>query len=61
MGEFAVGQSVPREEDPRFLTGAGDFLDNITLRDQAWASVLRSPYAMADIKSIDVAAAEAAR
>ena len=47
MGEFAVGQSVPREEDPRFLTGDGEFLDDINLRDQAWGYVLRSPHAMA--------------
>ena len=60
MGEFAVGQSVPREEDPRLLTGGGEFLDDINLRDQAWAYVLRSPHAMAKILSIDTAAAEAA-
>ena len=60
MGEFAVGQSVPREEDPRLLTGGGEFLDDINLRDQAWAYVLRSPHAMANILSIDTAAAEAA-
>ncbi|CAN0394525.1 unnamed protein product, partial [Discosporangium mesarthrocarpum] len=60
MGEFAVGQSVPREEDPRLLTGAGEFLDDVNLRDQAWGHVLRSPHAMADIKSIDISVAVAA-
>ena len=35
MGEFAVGQSVPREEDPRLLTGGGEYLDDVNLRDQA--------------------------
>ena len=60
MGEFAVGQSVPREEDPRLLTGGGEFLDDINLRDQAWAYVLRSPHAMANILSIDTTVAEAA-
>ena len=60
MGEFAVGQSVPREEDPRLLTGAGEFLDDINLRGQAWGYVLRSPHAMADIDSIDIEEAEAA-
>jgi len=58
MGEFAVGQSVPREEDPRFLTGDGEFLDDINLRDQAWGYVLRSPHAMAKILSVDTSAAE---
>ena len=59
MGEFAVGQSVPREEDPRLLTGAGEFLDDVNLRNQAWGYVLRSPHAMADIRSIDIEKAEA--
>ena len=60
MGEFAVGQSVPREEDPRLLTGGGEFLDDVNLRGQAWGYVLRSPHAMADILSIDISAAAAA-
>ncbi|NBP73796.1 MAG: xanthine dehydrogenase family protein molybdopterin-binding subunit, partial [Alphaproteobacteria bacterium] len=60
MGEFAVGQSVPREEDPRLLTGGGEFLDDVNLRGQAWGYVLRSPHAKADILSVDVSAAEAA-
>ncbi|RZO39097.1 MAG: xanthine dehydrogenase family protein molybdopterin-binding subunit [Rhodospirillaceae bacterium] len=60
MGEFAVGQSVPREEDPRLLTGGGEFLDDINLRGQVWGYVLRSPHAKADILSVDISTAEAA-
>ncbi|MGY9018161.1 MAG: xanthine dehydrogenase family protein molybdopterin-binding subunit [Alphaproteobacteria bacterium] len=60
MGEFAIGQSVPREEDPRLLTGGGEFLDDVNLRNQAWAYVLRSPYAMANIRSINTEVAQAA-
>ncbi|MEC7944424.1 MAG: xanthine dehydrogenase family protein molybdopterin-binding subunit, partial [Pseudomonadota bacterium] len=60
MGEFAVGQSVPREEDPRLLTGRGEFLDDVNLRGQAWGFVLRSPHAKANILAIDTTAAEAA-
>ncbi len=60
MGDFTVGQSVPREEDPRLLTGGGEFLDDVNLRGQAWGHVLRSPHAMADIKSIDIDKAEKA-
>ena len=60
MGELAVGQSVPREEDPRLLTGGGEFLDDVNLHDQAWGYVLRSPHAMAIIRSIDTTAAEQA-
>tara|TARA_B100000676_G_scaffold288224_1_gene319584 strand:+ start:7250 stop:9583 length:2334 start_codon:yes stop_codon:yes gene_type:complete len=60
VGEFAVGQSVARQEDPRLLTGGGEFLDDINLRDQVWGYVLRSPYAMADIISISTSKAEKA-
>ena len=60
MGEFAVGQSVPREEDPRLLTGRGEFLDDVNLRGQAWGFVLRSPHAKANILAIDTTVAEAA-
>lgn len=60
MGDFTVGQSVPREEDLRLLTGGGEFLDDVNLRGQAWGHVLRSPHAMADIKSIDIDKAEKA-
>ena len=60
MGEFAIGQPVPREEDPRLLTGGGEFLDDVNLRDQTWGYVLRSPHAHARILSIDTAAAKAA-
>lgn len=59
MGQFAVGQSVPREEDPRLLTGRSEFLDDVNLRDQAWGYVLRSPHAAADIRGIDTEAAMA--
>ena len=59
MGQFAVGQPVPREEDPRLLTGRSDFLDDVNLRGQAWGYVLRSPHAAADIRSIDTEAAKA--
>ncbi|MBT5050228.1 MAG: xanthine dehydrogenase family protein molybdopterin-binding subunit [Rhodospirillaceae bacterium] len=60
MGEFAIGQPVPREEDPRLLTGGGDFLDDVNLRDQTWGHVLRSPHAHAKISSIDISVARAA-
>ena len=46
-----------RKEDPRFLTGRGRFIDDISLPNQAHAAVLRSPHAHARIKSIDKTAA----
>jgi carbon-monoxide dehydrogenase large subunit len=60
MGEFGIGQSVTRLEDPRLLTGRGNFLDDVTLHGQCWGWVLRSPHAHAVIRSIDTAKAKAA-
>ncbi len=60
MDGFAIGASVPREEDSRLLTGRGLFLDDLSLPGQAHGVVLRSPYAHAAIVRIDTARAEAA-
>ncbi len=57
MGQFALGQAVPRTEDPRLLTGRGQYIDDFTLPRQAHGYVLRSPHAHAKIASIDVRAA----
>src|SRR5438874_1897524 len=55
MGEFAVGQPVPRFEDPRLLRGGGRYVDDMVLPRMAFGHVLRSPYAHARIRRIDVA------
>jgi carbon-monoxide dehydrogenase large subunit len=55
-----IGQSVPRREDQRFLTGAGQYTDDVVLPGQTYAAFLRSPYAHARIASIDIAAAKKA-
>lgn len=60
MGEYALGQSVPRSEDPRLLSGGGRYVDDVQLPNTAYGFVLRSPHAHAEIKSIDVSAAEQA-
>src|SRR6516225_6609548 len=60
MGEFAIGQSVSRFEDPRLLRGGGRYVDDIALPGMVFGYVLRSPHAHAKIRSIDVAAAKAA-
>jgi carbon-monoxide dehydrogenase large subunit len=52
-----VGQSVERREDTRFLTGRGQYTDDITLPGQTHGVFLRSPHAHARIKSISTAAA----
>jgi aerobic carbon-monoxide dehydrogenase large subunit len=55
-----IGQSVVRREDARFLTGRGQYTDDITLPQQTYAVFLRSPYAHARIKRLNVDAAAAA-
>jgi carbon-monoxide dehydrogenase large subunit len=60
MGEFAIGQGVPRFEDPRLVRGNGRYTDDVQLPGMAYAVVLRSPHGHARIKSLDAAAAKAA-
>ncbi|MFP6808578.1 MAG: xanthine dehydrogenase family protein molybdopterin-binding subunit [Pseudomonadales bacterium] len=55
-----IGKSVLRKEDKRFITGKGNYTDDINIRGQAYAYFVRSPVAHAHIKSIDVSAAQAA-
>jgi carbon-monoxide dehydrogenase large subunit len=60
MGEFALGQAVPRFEDPRLLRGGGRYVDDMVLPRMAFGHVLRSPHAHARIRSIDATSAKAA-
>jgi aerobic carbon-monoxide dehydrogenase large subunit len=48
---------TPRLEDDALLRGRGRFAADVPLTGQAQAYFVRSPYAFADIKSIDIAAA----
>ena len=58
--KFAVGQPVSRLEDPMLLRGDGIYTDDINLDGQAYAYVLRSPFAHGHIRKLDVSAAGAA-
>ena len=49
-----IGQSVPRKEDGRFITGKGRYTDDIKQVGQTHAYFVRSPHAHADVVSIDV-------
>jgi carbon-monoxide dehydrogenase large subunit len=60
VAEDVLGAPVKRVEDPRFITGKGRYLDDIKLQGMAHIAILRSPYAHANIRSIDTAAAKAA-
>ena len=60
MGEFAIGQPVPRFEDPRLIKGAGRYVADMVFPGMAFGYVLRSPHAHARIRSIDTSKAKAA-
>jgi carbon-monoxide dehydrogenase large subunit len=54
-----IGASVRRKEDLRFLSGRGQYTDDINRPGQTHAYMLRSPHAHAAIRSIDLAQARA--
>jgi aerobic carbon-monoxide dehydrogenase large subunit len=60
MGQFAIGQAVPRFEDPRLVKGAGRYIADMVFPGMAHGYVLRSPHAHARIRSINTANAKAA-
>jgi len=57
MGVTAIGASVKRTEDIRFITGKGHYVDDVNRPGQAYAYFLRSPHAHATIDRIDASAA----
>ena len=52
-----MGHSVKRKEDPRFIRGRGEYIDDVNLPGQLWLDIVRSPYAHATIKGIDASEA----
>jgi 2-furoyl-CoA dehydrogenase large subunit len=52
-----IGQPVKRNEDARFLTGRGQYVDDIVVAGMLHAAMVRSPYAHARVKSIAVSKA----
>src|SRR5215472_2512455 len=59
--ERYTGTSIKRSEDPRILTGAGRYVDDIKLPGMLHAAFVRSPLAHARVLSVDVSAARALR
>jgi carbon-monoxide dehydrogenase large subunit len=53
-----IGQPLKRREDWRFLTGSGNFVDDVKLPNTAWIAFVRSPHAHARILGIDTAQAQ---
>jgi hypothetical protein len=57
LAPYGIGKSVPRREDARLLTGAGQYADDFNLPGQAYAYLARSPHPHATIVKTDVAQA----
>ncbi len=57
MSATGIGAPVRRKEDFRFITGQGQYTDDVTRPGETRAVFVRSPHAHAKIKNIDVAAA----
>ena len=55
--ERYTGASIKRSEDPRILTGAGRYVDDIKLPGMLHAAFVRSPLAHGRVLSVDVSAA----
>ena len=55
-----IGEALLRREDDRFLTGTGQYTDDITLGAQTYAVFVRSPHAHARLRSVNTEAAKAA-
>ncbi len=57
MSNTPIGKSLPRREDHRFLTGAGQYTDDVVMPGQTYGVFLRSPHAHARIRKIDTSQA----
>ena len=53
-GGTGIGASVRRREDARFITGRGQYTDDVNRWGQTYAVFLRSPHARARIEAIDL-------
>ncbi|HMJ41847.1 MAG TPA: xanthine dehydrogenase family protein molybdopterin-binding subunit [Pseudolabrys sp.] len=58
MSATGIGAAVRRKEDFRFVTGKGQYTDDVVRPGETRAVFVRSPHAHAKIKSIDVSAAK---
>src|SRR5437879_4275958 len=54
-----MGHSIKRKEDPRFVRGQGTYVDDIQLPGMIYLDIVRSPFAHAKIKRIDISKATA--
>ncbi|MER3484471.1 MAG: carbon monoxide dehydrogenase, partial [Meiothermus sp.] len=59
MADKLMGKAMKRVEDPRFITGTGNYTDDLSVPGMVHAAMVRSPYAHAKINGINVEAAKA--
>ncbi|GAB4414153.1 MAG: aerobic carbon-monoxide dehydrogenase large subunit [Anaerolineae bacterium] len=52
-----MGHRMKRKEDPRFIQGAGNYVDDVKLPGMLYLDLVRSPYAHAKILKIDASKA----
>jgi len=57
MGVF--GSAIKRREDPALITGKGKYTDDFQMPGMVYATMVRSPFAHAEINSIDTSQAKA--
>jgi len=53
----SLGVAMKRKEDPRFIRGMGNYVDDLVRPGMLYAAIVRSPYGHAELKSIDISAA----
>src|SRR5207245_11444103 len=52
-----LGESYKRKEDARFIRGQGNYVDDMQLPGMLYGDIVRSPYAHALIKNVDISEA----
>ncbi|RIH77878.1 Carbon monoxide dehydrogenase large chain [Calidithermus terrae] len=57
MADKLFGKAMKRVEDPRFITGTGNFTDDMQVAGMVHAAMVRSPYAHAKVNRIDASRA----
>jgi carbon-monoxide dehydrogenase large subunit len=60
MTKSVIGDSPRRREDLRFLTGRGQYIDDLRFENLAHAVFVRSPHAHARVRSVEISAAKKA-
>ena len=60
MSTRIFGSGIKRREDPRLITGAASYTDDLTMPNMAHAVMLRSPHAHARVTKLDATRAQSA-